>query len=233
MSVLPMQWAYASVIELTTRPSNSDVVDWRQLGTPTLTITTPQNFTSAGGITGNVNLNGVGLLVQQCCIGLAGTFDGDFAPGDKVLETSLSPLTINFNSPVRSVGAQIQDGGIGDHFTAEILAFSGSTLIGTFTENGFSGDVGDNSNIFLGVQDSTADITSVTYLTFTSDPSFKLQDVAINQLSVAAPVPEPNSLTLLATGFAAIGLFGWYRSRRTRAEHTRGLAAFPNSPLYN
>jgi hypothetical protein len=126
--------AYASVIELTARPSKSDVVDWSQLGTPTLIITTPQNFTSAGGITGNVNLNGVGLLVQQCCIGLAGTFDGDFAPGDKVLETNLSPLTINFNSPVQSVGAQIQDGNIGDHFTAKILAWSGSTLIGTFTE---------------------------------------------------------------------------------------------------
>ena len=64
-----------------------------------------------------------------------------------------------------NVGTQIQDNRIGDHFTAEILAFNGSVLLGTFTENGFSGDVGDNSNISLGVEDATADITSVTYPT--------------------------------------------------------------------
>jgi len=55
--------------------------------------------------------------------------------------------------------------------------------VGTFTENGFSGDVGDNSDIFLGVEDATADITSVTYLTFTSNP-FAFQQVAINQVSI-------------------------------------------------
>ena len=68
-----------------------------------------------------------------------------FAPGDKVLVTYLAPLTINFNTPVQSVGTQLQDDTIGDHFIAVILAFSRSTLLGIFTENGFSGDLGDNS----------------------------------------------------------------------------------------
>jgi hypothetical protein len=67
-----------------------------------------------------------------------------------VITTFSAALTINFNTPVEAVGAQIQDGNIGDHFTAEILAYSGSTLLGSFTENGFSGDVGDNQISFSG-----------------------------------------------------------------------------------
>jgi hypothetical protein len=125
-----------------------------------------------------------------CPPGVTGILSGGFAPGDKVVFINPSaPLTINFNSPVQTVGAQIQDNSIGDHFTAEILAFNGSTFLGAFTENGFSGDVGDNSHIFLGVQ--AADITSVTYLTFTGNP-FTLQDVLINQMTIRpAAVPGP------------------------------------------
>lgn len=216
LSLLPLEPVYANLIELTARPGGADTVDWGQLGTPNLIITTPQIFTSVGGITGAVNLNvttvgsGQGLY-QQCCIGITGTFDGGFTPGDKILVTYFAPLTINFNTPIQSVGTQIQDNGIGDHFIAEILAFSGSTLLGAFTENGFSSDLGDNSNIFLGVQDSIADITSITYLTLTSDPTFRLQSVAINQLSITVPTPIHGALPGLITVLVGGGFFGWRR----------------------
>jgi hypothetical protein len=87
---------------------------------------------------------------HQCCIGLTGTFDGDFAPLDNVL-VSPGSLTINFNTPVQAVGAQIQNNTIGTNFLAEILAFNGNQLLGAFLASGFSGDVADNSNPFLGV----------------------------------------------------------------------------------
>jgi hypothetical protein len=58
LSVLPLESVYATPIELTARPGGADIVDWGQLGTPNLLITTPQSFTSVGGITGTVNLNG-------------------------------------------------------------------------------------------------------------------------------------------------------------------------------
>ena len=75
---------------------------------------------------------------------------------------------------------------IGDQFTAEIEAFHGRKLLGTFTEGGFSGDVGDNSNIFLGIQDKRADITSVIFkiLPFGS----QAEAVAINDLTIAPSI---------------------------------------------
>ena len=104
-------------------------------------------------------------------------------------------------------------------FIAEILAFNGNALLGTFTRSGFSGSAGNNSNIFLGVQDSIADITSVTYLTFTSNPEFHLQAVAINQVTIGGgsvtATPLPAALPLFATGLGVLGLLGWRRKRRS------------------
>jgi hypothetical protein len=212
----------ASLVELTARPATGDTVDWLQFGPANpLFLTSPQSFTSTGGTAGTVSGTGLGTYVQ-CCIatpsGPRGTFDGDFAPGATVL-LSGGPLTINFNTPVQSVGTQIQNNTIGSHFTAEILAFSGSQLLGAFIASGFSGDVADNSNTFLGVQDSTSDITSVTYLTF-ADGSSSSGPVAINQLTVGpgvAVTPLPAALPLYATGLGALALLRWRKKRKAVA----------------
>ena len=73
--------------------------------------------------------------------------------------------------------------GIGDHFTAEIQAYHRGKLLGTFTENGFSGDVGDNSNIFLGIRDKRADITSVIFNILPIGS--QAEAVAINWMTIA------------------------------------------------
>ena len=114
---LVLGWAlpcHANVLELTSRPITNDMVFWSQFFPPPLpgnTLPATDNFTSTHGITGSVNLNGPGLVGVQCCISVnnhpVGNFDGDFAPGDFVLSTHLAPLTINFDTPVRAVGAQM------------------------------------------------------------------------------------------------------------------------------
>jgi hypothetical protein len=209
----------AELIEITARPSAGNTVFWSQLGTPNLTLTSPQSFTSIGGISGTVSSKGSLSLVEQCCVGLTGTFNGNFAPGDIVLSSS-SPLTINFKTPVQTVGAQIQGNIIGDVFTAEIQAFHGKKLLGTFTETGSSGDVGNNSDIFLGVQDTKSNITRVAFEIFDSSGS---QTVAINQMSVGSTkahgVPGPLAGGgLFPLGLGAAGLVYWLvrRSRGIR-----------------
>ena len=218
--ILP-QVVLASTVELTTAPATGDTVNWIQLGGGLTSqfLTTPQSFTSTGGTTGSVSGTLPLLVVQQCCIatpsGPAGNFNGDFAPGAVVL-VSPGPLTINFNTPVQSVGAQIQNNSIGTNFLAEILAFNGSQLLGAYLASGFSGDVADNSNPFLGVQDTTADITSVTYLTFLSGGSSP-GPVAINQMTISpgvAVTPLPAALPLFATGIGALALLRWRRNRK-------------------
>ena len=108
---LVLGWAlpcHANVLELTSRPTTNDMVFWSQFGQ---ILPATDNFTSTHGIIGSVNLNGPGLVGVQCCISVnnhpVGNFDGDFAPGDFVLSTHLAPLTINFDTPVRAVGAQM------------------------------------------------------------------------------------------------------------------------------
>jgi hypothetical protein len=207
----------ASLIELTTPPATGDTVNWGPSNPPSNYLATPLNFTSTGGTTGYVSATSPLLVVEQCCIGLTGTFDGDFAPGNIVL-VSPGPLTINFNTPIQSVGAQIQNNTIGTNFTAEILAFNGNQLLGAYLASGFSGDVADNSDPFLGVQDTTADITSVTYLTFLAGSSSS-GPVAINQMTITpgvAVTPLPAALPLFATGLGALGLLAWRRKRMLR-----------------
>jgi hypothetical protein len=75
----------ANTIELTSRPTTGDTVNWIQLALPSNYVTAPQNFTSTGGTTGYVSATSPLLIVEQCCIGLSGTFDGNFAPGNIVL----------------------------------------------------------------------------------------------------------------------------------------------------
>src|SRR6516225_4272406 len=155
--------AHAAIVELTTRPATGDVIDWGQIGPPSTIFPTPQSFTSAGGITGMATLaqDGNGNVIEQCCIGLNGLWDGNFAPGDILFSTGSSgPLTLSFTTPLHAVGAQIASNFYGS-FTAQIQAFDGAALLGTFSENGVETTSADGSAIFLRVQDTTADITSV------------------------------------------------------------------------
>jgi hypothetical protein len=61
------------------------------------------------------------------------------------------------------------------------------------------------------VQDGSADITSATYLSFAASPEFSLQDVAINQVSIAVN-PLPAALPLFVTGLGAMCLLFWLRN---------------------
>jgi hypothetical protein len=200
--------AFAGLIELTSRPATGDIVNWVQFNDPSGNPTpfaTPANFTSTSGITGAAALanNGNGAIYGQ-----GGNFFGNFGNGDFVFYTMQSgPLTLTFNTPLSTAGAQIDFNTYGA-FTAEIQAFNQSTLLGTFTEDGTVTSNNDNSAIFLGVTDTDDDITSIVYSITWNAAQRPLTDFAINQVSIAAVpppalVPEPTTWAMMLVGLGA------------------------------
>jgi hypothetical protein len=180
------QAARAQLIEVTARPAG-DIVNWGQLNvSPGTTISTPQPFTSYGGIDGSatVDQNGNATIQEQCCRGLEGLWDGNFAPGDLLFDTSNTAvrLTLSFKKPVKSVGTQIGANTFGS-FIAQIQAFDHSKLLGTFRENGYETSLAYNSAIFLGVMATTANITSVIYTVTNGTGS--PEGFAINQVTIS------------------------------------------------
>jgi len=181
------QAASSQVIEITTRPSG-DTIQWGQLNlAPGTIFQTPTGFTSYGGIDGEatVDKNGIANITEQCCIGLSGLWDGNFAPGDILFDTSNTArtLTLDFKQPLKSVGTQIQ-GNVLASFVAQIQAFDHHKLLATFMESSNGNlSAGDNSAIFLGVMSPKADITSVVYsVTITGSPvGFAINQVTISQ----------------------------------------------------
>ena len=143
---------------------------------------------------------------------------GDFIAGQNVLfsgdfddpTAAANVITMNFATAVKGVGLQIQSASFLD-FTASLEVFDGATSLGTFSVAGLTLGLGDGSAPFLGALTDSANITSAVF-TLTSNTDFGF---GVNRLLTAdgdgtvpvepgPAVPEPATLTLFATGVAAL-----------------------------
>ena len=182
----------------------NDSANWNQLGANLATIPNPFSANSSGGlhITGSFAVAGT---TGQVLVQGTPNFVGNFANGDFLISTFLNangPLTLAFSQGIIGAGAQIQQDLFGP-FTAQLQAFNGSTLLGSFSEAGNSNNAGDNSAIFIGLKDlSGANITSLVF----SVPACSIPtctDFEINRLSLdTRQVPEPSSFFLLSSALA-------------------------------
>jgi hypothetical protein len=202
----------------------TDSLDWGKLGGNGSNPPYPIVTTTTGGVpvtaSRSIPTTTPFEIVVQTPPGTG--WSGNFAPGDSLLWEALggnpeptASLVLTFGSPIAGAGLQIQPDirmGAVDvgPFTATIQAFNGGTLLGSFTEAGNSTQAADNSAIFIGVEGSTDDITSLVIgmSAFTGPPNGN--DFAVNKLSITtttSPTPEPSYLLLMAVGVIGLGFF--------------------------
>ncbi len=191
---------------------SNDSVHWSQLGADGTILASSVGATSAGGVSVNVGLAGPNSISSAVCAASptcswSGT---GFASGDQVIWTSDAsaggngPLKLMFGTSVSGAGALIQADEPGQ-FTAEIQAFNGVTLLGSFTvKSNTNGDA-----VYIGILDQTGpNITSVTFsLTAcgSADANCVLSDFAIDTVFLNVPSGSFGlSLTLAGTGSGSV-----------------------------
>ena len=226
--VIPTSSQAASFIGDRADLQGNDQVDWSSVGVTSPFQVLPNNFsaTSEQGLKLNVQIPQAlspqitPPVVFQTLPALPGIADSfttgvptNFAQGDYILFTGSTPgafppignsgpLTIAFEQPVLSAGAQIAVSGT-PNFVGLIAAFDNNdTLLGSFSIPGTSSQALDNSAQFLGISSDTADISKLVFSTSAENRAF-----GINTLSIQAkPVPEPDSSVTLALGAIWLGL---------------------------
>jgi hypothetical protein len=198
----------------------NDSIDWSSLGkvlnpfNPNFADFLGFSFsgTSAGGLGLDVDINPINPPITPPFVfktaPIPQGIPTNFANGDFLLFTGLQfglfpapgnpgPISISFAQPVRAAGAQIA---VDDepNFVGTIKAFYiNDNLLDSFSVNGTSSTVLDNSAIFLGVKSALAEISRIE---FSSD--FNNRAIGINTLSIDNPaIPEPSlTIALLVMG---------------------------------
>lgn len=167
----------------------NDLVVWSQLGADATLLGASFNATSVGGVTVAGTLAGANSLVSVVCAASQCSWSGSgFSAAESVLWTSDTgnsgngPVTLVFGTPVTGAGALIQANAPGQ-FTAQIQAFNGASLLGTFTV--LSDSAGDAT--YIGVQDQSGpNITKVIFSVMACAPvdSSGCTDFAIDTLNL-------------------------------------------------
>lgn len=186
--------------------AGTDFVDWGNAGANFSTPSNPFAISSNLGNSLSVSKASGGTFLR---LNQGSGWSGNFAPGDELLFTNFAsgPISISFSSLVAGAGAQIQRNAFGV-FTASIQAFdSGNNSMGLFLLGGSSTSAGDNSAIFIGIENAAGGIARVEFnVTGGSDFSINQMDIKYH----ADAVPEGQSVALFAAGIPAL----WFGIRR-------------------
>jgi hypothetical protein len=196
--------------------SPNDAIIWSQLTPDNTFLSSPQSVVSNLGLGATVATDPVSGLTRYT-EGL--TWGGDFPHGDFLIAPSGNydvPMTITFASPVFGAGAYIEadtcfiDPNCAGAFTMTLDVYNGVNKIASYSEMG-TGSYNEGTAIFLGVLDTTQEITSVVFNWPGGNDAFAVDALELNTPGVAG-VPEPGTLALLGAGMGAIALIRRKRS---------------------
>lgn len=217
---LPVKAATFLVTERSAFGSN-DQVDWSSLGSPFTPLPNNLTATSQRGLEVGVSIpQTTNPLISQPLVFQTTSNPGgirtNFANGDYVLFAGIDvrafsgnapiptdgnggPISITFDKPVFGAGTQIA---VDDRstFDAFVRAYDReNNLLASFSAQGTSSLLLDNSALFLGFR---SDSPNISRLVFSS--SFPQQGLAINSISILA-VPEASfNLAMLAFGVFSV-----------------------------
>ena len=218
--------ARAGVVSVWDGAGSNDTTSWSGLGGDGTALGASFSASSAHGnaITGSFKTGGSGLTAIQCPAIPSCSWTGGFTAGDTTVwafdSTSgvgTGPVTVGFGTAVLAGGLELQADALPGAFTAQAEAFAGGTSLGTFTVT--SDAVGDP--VFIGVQDTVAEITSIAFDMTSCPGTCDVHDFAVDTLlsknpSVTPPMPEPASLVALASALIGFGSVKLRRRRRRR-----------------
>jgi hypothetical protein len=194
---------------------SNDSVLWSQLGADATVLAASVNATSGTGVAVTAALAGPNSLASAVCAASPScSWSGTgFAAGDRIIWSANAaaggngPITLTFGTSVSGAGALIQADEPGQ-FTAQIQAFNGSTLLGSFS-------VVSNANgdaLYVGILDQTGpNITSVTFsLTAcgSADVNCALSDFGLDTvfLNVGGGASTTVTLTPTSLSFGAVAV---------------------------
>ncbi len=210
---------------------SNDEIEWSSLGTVLNPLAPdPSDFLSNSFSAQSSNGLGINVEIPSAGEDMTPPFifqtnpevRTTFALGDFILFTGFNPtiprtgnpnpLTIVFDKNVKAAGTQIAASASANiDYDVFISAFDDqNSLLGTFSLPGITSGALNNSAVFLGVKNDTANIKSLVFWTSSPQRAFGINTVSI------ATVNEPYSgLSLLIIGGLAVG-FKSYKFNKTK-----------------
>ncbi len=183
----------------------NDSLAWAQLGGDATTLSSAFVATSSLGLGTSVGLAAANSLTAVVCTATPCSWTGaGFAAADTLIWTSDAgnggngPLTITFAHGVSGAGALIQADGPGP-FTAQVQAFNGATLLGSFT-------VTSNSNgdaTYIGVSDQTGPNITAVIFSLTNCNGL-CTDFAVDTVAISSGPVFPLTVNLAGTGSGTV-----------------------------
>jgi len=201
-------------------PFTADFIDWSQLGAPGNFVSTPALVFSFLGTNAALvgNANGGDFLTMQEGV----TWLGNFDYGENLVWTGNpafgvgggGPFIIELLNPVGGIGFGIQADLYGP-FTALVSIYDSNLNFQTnLVFSGVSSGLENGSNLFIGIQDTTAvNIGAIVIDSFSGGYPWD-HDFAMDAVSFNYTTPEPGTMVLLGSGL--LGAAGLIRRKLGR-----------------